>query len=355
MIVELVQCRGTPHEIGRQQARIFLRTSKGISFARRKRRPVPAWYDFDGHRRVMEKFAPNVWREIVGLAEGLDAPIENAALHFSNGGVFPPAGGCSAVMSNGVYARNYDYRPRHYGARLALVQPEGSYASIGSTEMLTGRLDGMNEHGLCVGLHLVRLSPRGRGLSPLVIVRLLLEQCATTAEAVSLSRRIPHALRYNYSILDAQGQAAVVEAAPGMVAVRSGPWLACTNHFQSPLLKSLNRRAAHSIKRLPPLEQWAQQGLDADSFYARFNASTSPAFHHGYGKGAGTLHTLVGEPATRRVSFGVGGDAAGRSRLDLDFAAWCAGKSLTIPFLSGQLGGKTKPFAWPAARKRKAD
>lgn len=250
-IVQLVQCRGTPFEIGRQQARLFLRTSRGIAFARRRARPVPAWYEFDGQRRVLEKFAPLVWQEIMGLAEGLHVPVETATFHFGNGGVRPPLGGCSAVMASGVYARNYDYRPRHYGARFALVQPQGSHASIGATELLTGRLDGMNEHGLCVGLHLVRLAPRQRGLSPLVIVRLLLDQCATTAQAVALSRRLPHGLRYNYSILDTQGDAAVVEAAPNNLAVREGAWLACTNHFQAPLMRSLNLRADHSVKRLP--------------------------------------------------------------------------------------------------------
>lgn len=83
---------------------------------------------------------------------------------------------------------------------------------------------------------------------------MVLDQCASTAEAITLLRRLPHAMGYNYSLLDADGVAAVVEAVPGSVAVRTGPWLACTNHFQSPLLRPLNRRAAHSQARLPPLE-----------------------------------------------------------------------------------------------------
>ena len=35
--------------------------------------------------------------------------------------------------------------------------------------------------------------------------------------------------------------------------------------------------------------------------------STSPAFHHGYRRGAGTLHTIVGEPAKKRLLIGIGG------------------------------------------------
>jgi predicted choloylglycine hydrolase len=189
-----------------------------------------------------------------GLADGLDIPLEQAVMSFGNDGLRPPLGACSAIMTKSVYGRNYDFQPRYYGARFALLQTKESDASIGASELLTGRLDGMNEHGLVIGLHLVRMNPRAPGLSCVLIVRIILDQCATTAEAVALLSRLPHAMRYNYSLLDARGNAAVVEAHPGCVAVRTGDWLACTNHFQSPLLRPLNRRSAHSQQRLQPLE-----------------------------------------------------------------------------------------------------
>jgi predicted choloylglycine hydrolase len=280
--------------------------------------------------------------------------MERAVLSFGNNGLRPPIGGCSAVMSGGVYGRNYDYKPRYYGARFALVQPKGSYASIGASEILTGRLDGMNECGLAAGLHLVRRSPRFPGFSCLMTVRMVLDQCATTAEAIALLRRLPHAMQYNYSLLDAGGAAAVVEAMPGTVAVRTGDWLACTNHFQSPLLRPLNRRATHSIDRLPPLEAWAAHDLSAEAMFTALNRSTSPAFHHGYLRGAGTLHTLVAEPAKRRLLIGIGGDAAAleEDMLDVDFARWCGGEDLPVSDLEGQLGGMARPFEWPVRREK---
>lgn len=183
--------------------------------------------------------------------------MEQAVTYFGNDGLRMPTGGCSAVMSGGVYGRNYDFRPRGYEARFALVQVRGSYASIGGSHQLTGRLDGMNEHGLAIGLHLVKARPRSPGLTSVLLVRRVLDSCATTAEAIALLRRTPHAMQYNYSLLDAGGVAAVVEAGAGAVAVRGGDWLACTNHFQTPQLRRLNRRVAHSIDRLPPLEGWA--------------------------------------------------------------------------------------------------
>jgi hypothetical protein len=49
---------------------------------------------------------------------------------------------------------------------------------------------------------------------------------------------------------------------------------------------------------------------ECEEMFTALNRSTSPAFFHGYLRGAGTLHTIVGEPAKRRLLIGVGGDAA---------------------------------------------
>jgi predicted choloylglycine hydrolase len=350
--VRIVQCRGTPYEIGLAQAEAHASTQKGKAFLRRKKHHVPWWFKLDAERRMFEKFAPSLWQEIEGLAEGLGVPMERAAYYFGNGGLRPPIGGCSAAMGNGVYGRNYDFKARYYGARLVLTQPTGRYATVGTSELLTGRLDGMNEHGLCIGLHLIKMRPRFPGLCSVVLNRLVLEQCATTAEAIALLRRLPHAMQYNYSLLDANGAAAVVEAAPGAVAVRLGDWLACTNHFQSSLLRPLNRRSRHSEERLPPLEHWAQAKLTAEQMFSALNNSRSPAFFHGYVRGAGTLHTLSAEPAKKRLLVGVGGDAAAldEDMLDIDFAAWVNGENLPVSELTGQLGGMSLPIDWPPKR-----
>lgn len=352
--VNIVQCRGTPYEIGLAQAKLHAATAKGRAFMRRKTQRFPWWFKLDAQKRTFDKFAPSLWQEIEGLADGFGVPLERAAFYFGNDGLRLPLGGCSAVMSAGVYGRNYDFKPRYYDARLALVRPKGSYASFGASHQLTGRLDGMNEHGLCIGLHLVKRKPRFPGLSSILIIRIVLDQCATTAEAIALLRHLPHAMPYNYSLLDANGVAAVVEASPGAVSVRTGEWLACTNHFQSTLLRPLNRRPRHSELRLPPLEHWAQRGLSAEETFTALNNSRSPAFFHGYLRGSGTLHTLSAEPAKRRVLVGIGGDAAAldEDMLDIDLAAWVGGEDLPVAQLVGQLGGITYPVDWPPKRRR---
>jgi hypothetical protein len=356
--VSVVQCRGTPYEVGRAQARLFAMTPKGRALLRSQTTRLPWWFNLQAEQRMFAKFAPVLWEELAGLADELGLPMERAAFRFGNDGMRPPIGACSAAMNAAVYGRNYDFRPRYYGAQFVLLQASGSYASVGSSHQLTGRLDGMNEHGLMIGLHQVKKSPRFPGLSADLTVRIVLDQCSTTAEAVERLRQLPHAMQYNYSLLDAGGVASVVEAGPGAVAVRTGAWLACTNHFQSALLRPLNdrRRAAHSQQRLPPLEAWASAGLRAEQMFAALNRSTSPAFFHGYLRGGGTLHTIVGEPAKRRLLIGIGGDAAAldEDMLDISFDRWIEGEDLPISHLEGQLGGMSRPVEWPPRRRRKA-
>ena len=354
--VSIVQCRGSPYEVGRAQARLFAVTPKGRAFLRKKTTKFPWWFNIRTEERTFAKFAPALWEEVAGLADELGISMERAAFYFGNDGLRPPIGACSAAMTVDVYGRNYDFKPRYYGAQFVLMQASGCHASIGSSHQLTGRLDGMNEHGLTIGLHRVKKSPRFPGLSADLIVRMVLDQCSTTTEAVAKLRQLPHGMQYNYSLLDAAGVAAVVEAGAGAVAVRTGSWLACTNHFQSALLRPLNRRVAQSQQRLPPLEAWASAGISAEQMFTALNRSTSPVFFHAYLRWGGTLHTIVGEPARRRLLIGIGGDAAAleEDMLDVDFNRWIAGEDLPVSQLAGQLGGMSRPVEWPPRRRMKA-
>jgi predicted choloylglycine hydrolase len=353
MRVSIVQCRGTPYEIGRQQGLIFAASRRGLNFQRSKV-ALPSWFDMRAEERFYEKFAPAIFEEISGIANALDTSLARACLFFGNGGLRPRLGGCSAVMSPAAFGRNYDFQPQNYGARLALVQPEGSYASIGFSELLTGRLDGMNEHGLTVSLHLVGRR-RLPGMSCLLMIRIVLDQCATTDEAVEMFGRFPHAVAYNYSLLDAGGRAAVVEAMPGGFHARRGPALACTNHFQSQAMRPYNRaRSRTSWTRLPPLEAWASQGLAVDALFEALNRSTSPAFFGSPGGRFGTLHTIATEPSSKVVLVGVGGDASvvQGAALKVNFKTWTAGESLAISELTGLLGGVAVPAVGSKTAKK---
>jgi hypothetical protein len=95
--VSVVQCRGTPYEVGRAQARLFAMTPKGRAFLRNKATKFPWWFDIRTEQRMFARFAPVLWEELVGLADELGITMEWAAFRFGNDGMRPPIGACSAA------------------------------------------------------------------------------------------------------------------------------------------------------------------------------------------------------------------------------------------------------------------
>jgi predicted choloylglycine hydrolase len=343
--VDVLQCRGSSYDVGKQMAEGFLKTARGSTFHRRKGHQ-PFGFILKDAQAALCTYAPNIWEELHGLADGLKIPLERAVAQYSNSRLSFPKRGCSSVMTKALYGRNYDYSPRRYDPTLVAIQPKGVHASLGFADRFTGRVDGMNEHGLCVGLHFVNFKPVRSGLVCILIVRMVLDQCATTQEAVRLLTRIPHGQPFNYSVLDATGAAAVVEASPLATSARDGRQLACTNHFQIAKLEHYNRRNAGSHQRLPPLEAWSRAEHTPERLFDALNHSGSPVFDHAYRSGSGTLHTFVCEPAERIMLVGVGGDASPQS---IQFHNWVRGASLGLSQLEGQLGTLDRPFD-PAIR-----
>ena len=347
--VDVISCAGSSYDVGKQLANGFRKTPRGRAFKRRKERR-PFAFSLKNAEATLKAYAPNLWEELHGLADGLEVSLERTVAEFSNGRLRYPARGCSAVMTGGLYGRNYDFSTKKYDRILAAIRPDGVNASIGFSDRFTGRDDGMNEHGLCIGLHYVNERIWQPGLVCTLIVRIVLDQCATTREAVELLRRLPHGLCFNYSLIDASGDAAVVEASPKGVSVREGRELACTNHFQTPELAKLNRRNPGSHRRLPPLTDWSRSMPEAGDLFELLNSSRSPVFDHGYAKGTGTLHTMVCRPETGEMFVGVGGDA---KPARIDVSGWSKGAPLQVAKLEGQLGGTLKPFD-PKKRVREA-
>jgi predicted choloylglycine hydrolase len=333
--VDVFECRGTPYEVGRQMAEGYRRTRRENARAPQGDARI-ATFDLADARHLLLAHAPNLWEELHGIADGLQMPLKEAVARFSNGRLAYPRRGCSAAIGGGLYGRNYDFSPARYDRALVAVQAEGSYAHLGLADRYTGRLDGMNEHGLCVGLHYVSEAAPRPGLVCILVVRIVLDRCASTAEAVDLLSRLPHGLMFNYSLLDRVGEAAVIEASPESVAVHRGVPIACTNHFRSAGLETANGPGAEeSRRRLPPLEAMAAARLDAAGLFHALNNGRSPAFRHGYAGGFGTLHTIVCNPADGTVLIGIGADATPQC---FDLAGWVRGRALGIGALQGRIG-----------------
>ncbi|MYL62484.1 linear amide C-N hydrolase [Bacillus hwajinpoensis] len=243
-------------------------------------------------RTVYQHFASHLLDEMEGMSDALSISPNNALTLFSGYDLPKLEGlGCTAVMTGGGYVRNYDFGPDYYDGRLVLRQPSECYATCGHSLFGIGLHDGMNEHGLTVGLHFVSTRFHQKGLMAGIIVRMVLDTCRTVEEAITLLKALPHADEYNYSLTDASGKSAVVEIGPSGSWVRRKETLYCTNHFQ----KSNSPQATESsIQRLTYLEN--HPIVEVEKWFDEFRNPASPLFFRDYDNLFGTLHTVMMNP-----------------------------------------------------------
>jgi predicted choloylglycine hydrolase len=128
-----------------------------------------------------------------------------------------------------------------------------AFASVGFPG-LVGCLSGMNDAGLALAVHEVRmtadfspiLNPKGEPYT--LCFREILEQCTTIDEAEKLLRTSQRSTILSLAICDRKG-GAVFEMTPRTVAVRRGSDGLCinTNHFRTPELRLLELCPRYSI------------------------------------------------------------------------------------------------------------
>ena len=86
---------------------------------------------------------------------------------------------------------------------------------LGTSDLLWGLLDGMNEDGLAVSLTFGGRQDVGDGFGIPLVLRYVLETCATVGQAVSALQRIPVSQSYNVALVDITGAHATVFRLPG--------------------------------------------------------------------------------------------------------------------------------------------
>jgi predicted choloylglycine hydrolase len=285
--------------------------------------------------RLLESISPHFLEELKGLADGLKIDLHEAMRLYSGYDLVLPPMGCSAYSSGEFYVRNYDFSPAVYDARFVFNQPENAYASVGFSEQILGRLDGMNEKGLVIGLHFVNSKHRKAGFLATTITRLVLDQCANVEEAIELIKTIPHGYSYNFSIMDGSGKNVVIEAAPDKIVLQEMKYLSCTNHFESDILRSHNRTEIDgSIKRKIYLQGLSKENLTPISAYHLFNKPDSPLFYKYYEQFFGTLHTVVYSPSDLSIIVGVGENC---KAYQFSFTDWMENKLDLPDYLKGTI------------------
>ena len=181
-----------------------------------------------------------------------------------------------ADLAHALFGRNFDWDD--HPALLLFTDPPDGYAAVSMVDIsylgfdqrnlddldtLAGRapllrapllpFDGMNEHGLTVGMAAVDPSPfpsdpRKPTIGSLRIIRVLLDRARTTQEALDLiagyNIDFSGGPPIHYLIADRTGHAAVVEYKDGAMQIvrNDGSWLAATNFYLAGASTSLRRQ-----------------------------------------------------------------------------------------------------------------
>jgi predicted choloylglycine hydrolase len=201
--------------------------------------------------------------------------------------------GCSQAawtrQSPYFLVRNYDYHPALWESVLLWSNWNGRRV-IAMTDCLWGVLDGTNDAGLVVALSFGGRRVVGVGFGLPIILRYILEFCATTEEAVDVLRTVPSHMAYNVTLLDASGDARTVQVGPDRETCVL-PLPHATNHQGTPDWGEYARSTATLARDAFLAERLGDPSESAERFVERF--LEPPLYVSEFGRGWGTLYTAV--------------------------------------------------------------
>ena len=270
-----------------------------------------SWYTRDGLavrpslaecRRALARYMPELvptWERLCRLS-GDDAV---AARMLSMWRLPAFAVGCSQLVmpgENPTLVRNYDYDQTLFEAVIASTDYSGSRRVLGTSDMLWGLLDGMNEDGLAVSLTFGGRPDVGEGFGIPIVLRYVLETCATVPQAISTLRRIPVSQSYNVALVDGAGDHATVFVTPGEPAEVSALH-ATTNHRLDQVEHPTHAARFNSVGRQSRLDELRTGATSPGQLVAAMLAP--PIRNDQFEAGFGTLYTAEYRPAAGTATW----------------------------------------------------
>jgi len=183
--------------------------------------------------------------EGIGVGAGLDERTgQFLSLHTAFGNLVEVADGCTNLAFSQsdrgpLLGKTLDASRMDSHRLMVTVKPEVGHAFVAM--LAAGRVHaetGLNAEGLAVGASSIHFKTQNPGgINRNIMTRLLLQTCATTAEAVAFLEAHPTINRcYNFLLVDRKGDIANVERGPTTIGIRrpSNGVLHCANHCQAP-------------------------------------------------------------------------------------------------------------------------
>ncbi|WP_191602692.1 C45 family autoproteolytic acyltransferase/hydolase [Marinomonas algicola] len=239
-----------------------------------------------------------LYRDIVKLVDGDDLQARFLTLYCP-----PPFfSGCSQLTSNTqtpILIRNYDFPPILCEGVVSCSQWLGKKV-VAMADCVWGALDGMNESGLAVSIAYGGRLVKGEGFGVTIVIRYILETCATVEEAIAVFQRIPIHLDYNIALIDASGHQVTVYIAPDREVVVTQEQ-ASTNH-QDPIVPGQALFLADTGIRLDALNHLVLMDRDpTQDISSRF--LYPPLYRPHANHNSGTLYTAVYYPSQGQIRY----------------------------------------------------
>ncbi len=175
------------------------------------------------------EFFPEILDEIRGIADGQSCSYPQLiAVLFSMYCIIPSINAnCSCfaarIDQNGVIlGRNSDFLTEIENLYMNTIYKftSDSYSFTGNTTAFVEIEDGINEHGLAIGLTSVAPDAVKPGLNAALLLRLFLEKCKNVNEVILLIENLPIASAQTFIAADALGDAALIECSSQEVAIQ---------------------------------------------------------------------------------------------------------------------------------------
>ena len=165
---------------------------------------------------IYEKYCPEILEEIKGVATGQKISYANLCTFLMSMYCFDSDVRCTCIATkdknNILFGRNSDYLASIKKLYMnCIYKLEDAYSFNGNTTAFIEIEDGINEFGLAAGLTYVYPTIIKPGINAGILVRIILEKCKTTKEAISLLNNIPIASQQTLTIADKTGDIVIVE------------------------------------------------------------------------------------------------------------------------------------------------
>lgn len=286
-----------------------------------------SWYLSEGEaarpalaecREALEQHMPELvptWERLVALAD--DDDVAARLLSMWRMPIF--AAGCSQVVLPGtspVLIRNYDYDPNLFEGVIASTNYSGSRAVLGTSDMLWGLVDGMNDAGLSISLTYGGRSGGEAGFAIPLVIRYLLETCTTVAQVCERLEGLPVAQAYNLAMVDTEGAHATVFVAPGEAPEVSELQVSTNHRLDQVENPETAARFGSLIRQQHLTEHLNRDAPSEDSLVDSF--ASAPVLNDQYSEGFGTLYTVSYRPQHGEATYVWGDQVLTRTFADPD-------------------------------------